>query len=102
MRTRTLLSGAALLAFAAGCGQTTPPPSAAPEAPAAPGFRAVASEVGGVDDTGPYQVADWPKPLAQLPGHEKWTWGAMETVFAESPDRVLAIQLGELPALQRP
>jgi DNA-binding beta-propeller fold protein YncE len=26
----------------------------------------------------------------------------METVFAESPDRVLAIQLGELPALQRP
>ena len=20
-------------------------------------------------------VADWPKPLSQLPGHEKWTWG---------------------------
>ena len=104
MPTRRLFSATALLTVAAACGGT---PSAPPEPAQAPpptsGFRAVASEIGGVDETGPYTVAqNWPKPLAQLPGHEKWTWGATEAVFAESPDRVLVIQLGELPALERP
>jgi hypothetical protein len=67
------------------------------------GFAAVPGEKGGWDITGPYEVvSDWPKPLSQLPGHEQWTWGATEAVFAESADRVFVIELGELPKLQRP
>ena len=67
------------------------------------GFAAVPSERGGQDVTGPYDVvADWPKPLNKLPGHEKWTWGAVESVFAESPNRVFIIQRGEIPTMMRP
>src|ERR1700693_151887 len=72
-------------------------PQAMPSAafPAVPGFK------GGEDITGPYEpVADWPKPLTSLPGHENWTWGAVEGIFAESPDRVFIAQRGELPALK--
>ena len=37
------------------------------------GFAAVPGEKGGQDYTGPYEVvADWPKPMTTLPGHEKW------------------------------
>jgi len=44
------------------------------------------------DLTGPYDVvADWPKPMSQLPGHEKWTWGAVEGIFAESPNRIFIV-----------
>ena len=58
---------------------------------------------GGQDAYGHYEVvADWPKPLAQLPGHDTWTWGAMQSVFAESSDRIYALQRGELPLLERP
>ena len=47
------------------------------------GFAAVPGEKGGWDITGPYEVVrDWPKPLSQLPGHDQWTWGATEAVFA--------------------
>src|SRR6185295_3747027 len=67
------------------------------------GIAAVAGERGGQDPTGPYEVvADWPKPLSQLPGHETWTWGAMQGVFAESPNRASMPQRGELPRLERP
>ena len=67
------------------------------------GFAAVPGEKGGWDLTGPYQVAPgWPKPMSQLPGHEKWGWGAVEGVFAESPNRIFIAQRGELPALTRP
>jgi len=67
------------------------------------GFAAVPGEKGGWDITGPYEaVPNWPKPMSQLPGHEKWTWGAVEGVFAESPNRVFIVQRGELPALTRP
>ena len=61
--------------------------------PAVPGFK------GGEDITGPYEpVADWPKPMsASLPGHENWTWGAVEGIFAENPNRVFVAQRGELP-----
>jgi hypothetical protein len=53
--------------------------------------------------SGPYEVVEnWPKPLTSLPGHEKWTWGAVEGVFAESPNRVFVLERGELPALERP
>jgi len=58
---------------------------------------------GGQDTFGHYEiVADWPKPLAQLADHEDWTWGAVQSVFAESPDRVFVLQRGELPLLERP
>src|SRR6188768_3612557 len=37
---------------------------------------AVPTEKGGQDVFGAYDVAQWPKPLSTLPGHENWTWGA--------------------------
>lgn len=67
------------------------------------GFAAVPDERGGQDPYGPYDpVADWPKPLSQLPGQENWTWGVVNAVFAESPNRVFMAQRGELPLLKRP
>src|ERR1041385_5471462 len=68
------------------------------------GFGAVAGYKGGLDVmTGPYEVvANWPKPLSQLPGHENWTWGAGGGLSAESPDRVSRPGRGELPQMQRP
>ena len=50
---------------------------------------------------GPYRVdANWPKPLATLFPEEKgWTWGAVQGVFAENPDRVFVAMRGELPDL---
>ena len=67
------------------------------------GFAAVPGARGGQDLTGPYDVdADWPKPMSQLPNHQNWTWGAVQGIFAESPDRVFIIQRGELPLLRRP
>ena len=61
-------------------------------------LAAVPSEKGGQDIFGAYEaVANWPKPLSALPGHEKWTWGAGQSVFAESPNRVFILQRGELP-----
>src|SRR5258708_39373295 len=64
------------------------------------GFAAVPDEKGGWDLTGPYQVVpNWPKPMSQLPGHEKWGWGAVEGIFAENPNRIFIVQRGELPVL---
>jgi hypothetical protein len=64
---------------------------------------AVPGEKGGQDIFGAYDVVpNWPKPLTSLPGHEKWTWGAGQSVFAESPNRVFILQRGELPNLPRP
>ncbi|MEQ1912296.1 MAG: hypothetical protein ABMA15_25975, partial [Vicinamibacterales bacterium] len=67
-------------------------------------FGAVSGQKGGLDVlAGPYEVVrDWPKPLSTLPGHENWTWGAMQGVFAESPNRVFIVQRGELPRMARP
>jgi hypothetical protein len=66
------------------------------------GFAAVPGTKGGWDLTGPYDVVrDWPKPMSQLPGHENWGWGAVEGVFAESPNRVFIVQSGELPVVKR-
>jgi hypothetical protein len=85
-----------------GC-QAAPKPAETTAPPTVTGIAAVAGERGGQDPTGPYEVVpDWPKPLSQLPGHEKWTWGAMQGVFAESPNRVFMLQRGELPLLERP
>jgi DNA-binding beta-propeller fold protein YncE len=66
-------------------------------------LAAVPSEKGGQDIFGAYDiVANWPKPISSSPGHEKWTWGAGQSVFAESANRVFILQRGELPNLQRP
>jgi hypothetical protein len=68
-----------------------------------PRFAAVPGEKGGQDIFGGYEVVpNWPKPLSSLPGHEKWTYGAGQSVFAESPNRVFVLQRGELPNLPRP
>jgi DNA-binding beta-propeller fold protein YncE len=67
------------------------------------GFAAVPSQKGGWDLTGPYEVVrDWPKPMTTLPDHDGWSWGSVEGVFAESPNRVLIAQRGELPVVRRP
>src|SRR6267142_3147242 len=94
---------AAVAAFAGGLFVATSTLSLQSQTQPGSGFAAVPGEKGGWDITGPYDVVrDWPKPLSQLPGHDQWTWGAGEAVFAESADRVFVIQLGELPKLQRP
>jgi len=66
-------------------------------------IAAIQGAPGGQDIFGAYDyVPNWPKPLAGLPGHEKWTWGAGQSVFAESPNRVFVLQRGELPNIERP
>ena len=68
-----------------------------------PRFAAVPGEKGGQDIFGAYDIAaDWPKPYHQQPGREKWTWGAGQGIFAESPNRVFILQRGELPYMERP
>jgi hypothetical protein len=68
-----------------------------------PRFAAVPSEKGGQDIFGAYDVdPNWPKDIATLPGHEGWTFGAGQSVFAESPNRVFVLQRGELPNIARP
>ena len=67
------------------------------------GFAAVPGAVGSEDVTGPYElVKDWPKDIATLPGNEKWTYGAGQGVFAESPNRVFMLFRGELPKMATP
>src|SRR5688572_25503689 len=64
------------------------------------GVAAVPGAIGSLDPTGPYDVVvGWPKDISTLPGNEKWTFGAGQGVFAESPDRVIYIQRGQLPVL---
>jgi hypothetical protein len=66
-------------------------------------FAAVPSEQGGQDIFGAYDIVpNWPKPISSLPGHDKWTWGAGQSVFAENPNRVFILQRGELPNITRP
>ena len=49
---------------------------------------------------GPYVVdPNWPKPMSEWPGHEGWTWGAVQGVFAQNPDRIFVVMRGELPDL---
>ena len=101
MRTRVAILGAALLGLAAGYFLASPRVAAQQNAP----FRmaAVPSERGGQDIFGPYEpVADWPKDLSTLPNHQAWTFGAGQSVFAESADRVYVLDRGELPNIMRP
>ena len=56
------------------------------------GFAAVPGVVGGQDPFGPYDVAKgWPKDISTLPGNEKWTWGAGQSVYAENPNRIFVV-----------
>jgi len=66
-------------------------------------IAAVTNQKGGQDVFGAYEVvAGWPKNLSTIPGHEAWTFGAGSSVYAESPDRIYAVEHGELPAIERP
>ncbi len=59
------------------------------------GFAAVPGQKGGQDIFGPYDVVEgWPQNLADLPGHDAWTYGAGQSVFAESPDRIYMLHRG--------
>ena len=75
----------------------------AAEAAALISFSAVPGAIGTQDIFGPYDVAEgWPQDLAELPGHEDWTYGSARGIFAESPDRVFLLGGGELPNIDRP
>ena len=72
-------------------------------APAANGFAAVPGDIGAQDVSGPYDVVQgWPKDISTVAGNEKWTYGAGESVFAESPNRVFMLFRGELPKMAPP
>jgi hypothetical protein len=91
------LSAACLFGFVIGNRQTRGP--AETEVSAA----AVSDQKGGQDIFGAYDVTqNWPKPLSDLPDHQKWTYSAVESIYAESPNRVFILQLGELPNIPRP
>src|ERR1700679_1016705 len=66
-------------------------------------IAAIPGAVGGQDTFGAYDmVKGWPKDISTLPGNEKWTRGAGQSVYAESPDRVFMLFRGELPNIPRP
>jgi hypothetical protein len=67
------------------------------------GFAATPGEMGVQDAFGPYEVVKgWPKNISTVAGNEKWTWGAGQSVYAESPNRVFLLFRGELPNIPRP
>ncbi|MEQ1946844.1 MAG: hypothetical protein ABL995_06635, partial [Bryobacteraceae bacterium] len=67
------------------------------------GFAATPGAVGGQDMFGPYDIVKgWPKDISTVPGNEKWTYGAGQSVYAENPNRVFMLFRGELPAIPRP
>ena len=52
-------------------------------------FAAVPGVKGGQELFGPYEVdPNWPQNVSELPGHEAWTWGAGQSVFAVIPGTV--------------
>jgi len=58
---------------------------------------------GGQDMFGAYEIVKgWPKDISTVPGNEKWTYGAGQGVYAESPNRVFMLFRGELPNIKRP
>jgi hypothetical protein len=65
-------------------------------------ISAIPNQKGGQDVFGGYEVvAGWPKDLSTIPGNEGWTFGAGSSVYAESPNRIYAVQHGELPNIKR-
>jgi len=70
---------------------------------AAASIAAVPGGTGGQDMFGAYEVVKgWPKDISTIPGNEKWTYGAGQSVYAESPNRVFMLYRGELPNIKRP
>ncbi len=66
-------------------------------------YAAVQGQSGGQDIFGAYDVdADWPKDISTLPGAEGWTFGAGQSVFAESSERIFYLQRGLLPKIDAP
>jgi len=58
---------------------------------------------GGQEMFGQYEIVKgWPKDISTLPGNEKWTYGAGQSVYAESPNRIIMLFRGELPNIKRP
>jgi len=58
---------------------------------------------GGQEMFGGYEIVKgWPKDISTLPGNEKWTYGAGQSVYAESPNRIIMLFRGELPNIKRP
>ena len=77
--------------------------TSAVEAPKGVTYASIPSQVGGQDIFGPYEVVKgWPKDISTVPGNEKWTYGAGQAIFAESPNRIYALFRGELPNMKRP
>jgi peptidylamidoglycolate lyase len=94
MPRRSLIAFSAipLLVAVTGCG-ASPEVVGAAEGEAPIGI--LAPEKGGEDLLGHYEsVANWPQPL---PAHEDWVWGATIGIVAQSPDRIIVAQRGELP-----
>ena len=89
-----------ITALLVGCAAPDPEASVEGQGGGMQSFAAIANDTGSLESTGPYEVVpDWPKDLSTLPGKEKWTFGAGQGVFAESPDRVYYIQRGSLPVI---
>lgn len=67
-------------------------------------YAAVPGQKGGQDMFGGYDVvAGWPRDISNLPGlNGEWTFGAGQSVFAESPDRIIYLQRGLLPNIDPP
>jgi 6-phosphogluconolactonase (cycloisomerase 2 family) len=58
---------------------------------------------GGQEMFGQYEIVKgWPKDISTLPGNDKWTYGAGQSVYAESPNRIIMLFRGELPKIPRP
>jgi hypothetical protein len=78
-------------------------PALAQQASSGTSYAAIPGEKGGQDMFGAYEVvADWPKDISTLPGHQDWTFGAGQSIFAETPNRIIALERGELPNIDRP
>jgi len=66
-------------------------------------FAVLPGSKGGQDMFGAYEIVrDWPQDISSLPGNAAWTYGAAQSVFAESPGRILMLFRGGLPKIQRP
>src|SRR5260370_7572536 len=66
--------------------------------PCAGSGAAIAQEKGGEGETGTYEVVEGRPHTA---GHPGWTWGSQGGVFAETPNRVIILQRGELPVPEK-
>jgi len=103
MRKYLALAVGVVVIFAAGfLAGTKLSPVQAKDKPGA-GFAAAPGEMSVQDIFGPYEVVkDWPKNISTIPGNEKWTWGAGQSVYAENPNRIFLLFRGELPNIPRP